>query len=55
MNRWDQDWPGVPGSSLAGRCPMTTAVPSAALATIEPVVTDAERVALAGFLAAYCG
>jgi len=27
---------------------MTTAVPSAALATIQPVFTDAERVALAG-------
>ena len=34
---------------------MTTAVPSAALATIQPVFTDAERVALAGFLAGYRG
>jgi site-specific recombinase XerD len=33
---------------------MTTA-PSAALATIQPVFTDAERVALAGFLAGYRG
>jgi integrase/recombinase XerD len=32
---------------------MTTAVPSAALATIQPVFADAERVALAGFLAGY--
>src|SRR2546429_413616 len=45
----------LPGSSLAGRCPVTTAVPSAALATIQPVFTDAERVALAGFLAGYRG
>ena len=30
---------------------MTTAVPSALLATIQPVFTDAERIALAGFLA----
>ena len=29
---------------------MTTAAPSAALATIQPVFTDAERLALAGFL-----
>src|SRR5204863_2722111 len=29
--------------------------PSAALATIQPVFTDAERVALAGFLAGYRG
>jgi hypothetical protein len=30
---------------------MTTAVPSTVLATIQPVFTDSERVALAGFLA----
>ena len=34
---------------------MTTAAPSAALATIQPTFTDAERVALAGFLAGYRG
>ena len=34
---------------------MTTAVSSAALATIQPVFTDAERFALAGFLAGYRG
>jgi len=34
---------------------MTTAAPSAALATIQPVFTDAERIALAGFLAGYRG
>ena len=45
----------LPGSSLAGRCPMTTAAPSTVLATIQPVFTDAERVALAGFLAGYRG
>jgi hypothetical protein len=33
----------------------TTAVPSAALATMQPVFTDAERIALAGFLAGYRG
>ena len=32
---------------------MTTAAPSTALATIQPVFTDAERLALAGFLAGY--
>jgi len=32
---------------------MTTAVPSAALATIQPAFTDAERLALAGYLAGY--
>jgi hypothetical protein len=30
---------------------MTTAAPSAALTTIQPAFTDAERLALAGFLA----
>ena len=34
---------------------MSTAVPSAAIATIQPVFTDAERIALAGFLAGYRG
>jgi integrase/recombinase XerD len=34
---------------------MTTAVPSAALATIQPVFTNVERIALAGFLAGYRG
>ena len=34
---------------------MTTAAPSTALVTIQPVFTDAERLALAGFLAGYRG
>jgi integrase len=34
---------------------MTTAAPSIALATIQPAVTGAGRVALAGFLAGYRG
>jgi hypothetical protein len=34
---------------------MTTAAPSTALATIQPDFTDAERIALAGFLAGYRG
>jgi hypothetical protein len=34
---------------------MTTATPSTALVTIQPAFTDAERVALAGFLAGYRG
>jgi hypothetical protein len=34
---------------------MTTATPSAALTTIQPVFTDAERITLAGFMAGYRG
>ncbi len=34
---------------------MTTAAPSTALATIQPAFSDAERIALAGFLAGYRG
>jgi integrase/recombinase XerD len=34
---------------------MTTAAPSTALATIQPAVTDADQLALAGFLAGYRG
>ena len=32
---------------------MTTAAPSTALVMIEPIFTDSERLALAGFLAGY--
>jgi integrase/recombinase XerD len=48
-------WPSPPGLSPAGRCPKTTAAPSTALVTIQPAFTDAERLALAGFLAGYRG
>ena len=34
---------------------MTTAAPSTALAAIQPAFTDAERLALAGYLAGYRG
>ena len=34
---------------------MTTAAPSTALAMIQPAFTDAERLAVAGFLAGYRG
>ena len=34
---------------------MTTAAPSTALVMIQPAFTDAERLALAGFLAVYRG
>ena len=34
---------------------MTTAAPSTALVIIQPAFTDAERLALAGFLAGYRG
>src|SRR5438309_3981479 len=60
--RWISVEPLGPGLGTAsrfpawpGRCPMTTAAPSAALVTLQPVFTDAERVALAGFLAGYRG
>ncbi len=43
------------GLSPAVRCPMTTATPSTALATIQPAFTDPERLALAGYLAGYRG
>src|SRR5712672_4568793 len=45
----------LPVSAWPGGAPMTTAAPSAALATIQPVFTEDERVALAGFLARYRG
>jgi hypothetical protein len=50
-----RSWPSLPGLNPAGRYPMTTAALSTALATIQPAFTDAERLALAGFLAGYRG
>jgi integrase/recombinase XerD len=34
---------------------MTATIPSTAVTTIQPAFTDAERLALAGFLAGYRG
>ncbi|MFY9865305.1 MAG: hypothetical protein WAK58_15940 [Trebonia sp.] len=42
--------PAVPGGAL-----LTATTSSTALATIQPAFTDAERLALAGFLAGYRG
>jgi hypothetical protein len=39
-----RSWPSLPGLSLSGRCPMTTA----ALVPVQPAFTDAERLALTG-------
>src|SRR6266576_3677958 len=50
-----RSWPSPPGLSPAGRCPMTTAAPPTALVMIQPAFSDAERLALAGFLAGYRG
>jgi hypothetical protein len=40
-------------SARTGRYPMTATAPTAALVPIQPAFTDAERLALAGFLAGY--
>ena len=53
MNRWDRGWPSFPVPAWPGGAPTTNAAPSAALATTQPAFTDAERIALAGFLAGY--
>ena len=47
--------PALRVSARPRRCPRTIATPSTALATIQPVFTDPERLALAGFLAGYRG
>ena len=54
FNRWAGTGPAS-GLSVAGRCPITTAAPFTAVATIQPAFSDAERIALAGFLAGYRG
>src|SRR5439155_5189147 len=55
LNRWDPQLAQPPGLSPARRCPMITASPSTALATIQPAFTDPEPLALAGYLAGYRG
>src|SRR5216683_5790037 len=47
--------PAVRASALPGRYPMTTTTPSTAIVPVEPVFSDQERLALAGFLAGYSG
>jgi hypothetical protein len=56
LNRWGPAaGPAHRVSARPGRCPDDHCRPSAALATIQPAFTDAERLALAGFLAGYRG
>ncbi len=53
---WGLGWPSLPGLSLTGRCPRTaTVTSSAAPVPAEPVCSDQERLALAGFLAGCTG
>src|SRR6201996_1607356 len=47
--------PAFPGPSRSWRCLMATAQISASLVPVQPVFTDAERLALAGYLAGYRG
>lgn len=47
--------PRLPGVSRSGRFPMTATTPFTALVTVQPVFTESERPALAGFLAGYRG
>src|ERR1700722_12610585 len=51
-----RDWSQLaPGPGRSGGPVMTTTAPSAALVPVQPVFSDAERLALAGFLAGYRG
>ena len=47
--------PSSRASARPGRCPMATTSTSTAVAAVEPVFTESERLALAGFLAGYTG
>src|SRR5260370_11375251 len=56
--RWGRRGPSLPGASARRRrCPMatTSTSTSTAVAAVEPVFTEPERLALAGFLAGYTG
>src|SRR5262249_60429295 len=47
--------PPARASPRPGRCPMATTSTSTAVIAVEPVFTEPERLALAGFLAGYTG
>src|ERR1700722_1175057 len=51
VHRWDLRRPGLPGSGCPRRCPMAATSHSSSVVPVQPMFTDAERLALAGFLA----
>jgi hypothetical protein len=53
--RWGHGGPSLPGLSPTREAPMAARPTSATVATVEPVFTEPERLALAGFLAGYTG
>ena len=55
VHRWDLRRPGLPGPGCPRRCPMAATSHSSSLVPVQPLFTDAERLALAGFLAGYRG
>jgi hypothetical protein len=55
LHRWHPQLARPPGSQPGRELPEDHCRPSAALATIQPAVTGAGRLALVGFLAGYRG
>ena len=55
VHRWDLRRPSLPGPRCPWRCPYDRHDPFHRPRPIPPSFTDAERLALAGFLAGYCG
>jgi integrase/recombinase XerD len=53
--RWGLGWPSLQGLSPTREVLMATSSTSTAVAAVEPVFTEPERFALAGFLAGYTG
>jgi hypothetical protein len=52
---WGLGWPSLQGLSPTREVPMATTSTSTAVAAVEPLFTQPERLALAGFLAGYTG
>ena len=52
---WGLGWPTLQGLSPTREVPMATSSTSTAVASVGPVFTEPERLALAGFLAGYTG
>src|ERR1022692_3206208 len=55
VHRWDLRRPGLRGLGCPRRCLMAATISSTSLVPVQPLFTDAERLALAGFLAGYRG
>jgi hypothetical protein len=51
VHRWDLRRRGLPDPGCPWRCPMAATIPSTSLVPVQPVYSDAKRLAFTDFLA----